>query len=79
MEKQELFIVELLTRPDGPSYKRSLPKLKEDANRLAASLGVAGVLTRVVPAEKYAFKGQQQKVERPEEATPKGGFRSKVE
>ena len=75
---ENLFIVELLTRPDGPSYKRSLPKLKEDANRLAASLEIGGISTRVVPAEKYAFKGLTQQVETPDTVKP-NAHHSRVE
>lgn len=75
---ENLFIVEILTRPDGPSYKRGLPKLKADAERIAASLEVAGVHTRVVPAEKYAPKQREAKGFIGVDPGP-NGYRSRVE
>lgn len=74
----EQFIVEILTSPEGVPFKRSLPKTQEEADALVVRLSAAKIATRIVPAEKYAFKGIQQRVDKPEETAP-NEYRSRVE
>lgn len=76
---EALYIVECRL-PSGKVFKRSKPMSAADAKEQVRELkGMKTFTAHVVPAEKYAVTGRSEKVERPEDATPKGGFRSKVD